>query len=138
MKTIVLILSLVILVSICHLVLAQDEKGWLGAVFTADQCLKIQPGVYEVKRKLCRIRYRITRHEKTFTINGTLDFNKKFVPTRPRRIELEVLFMDSGYVCRRQVTLEIMVTELPVSFSVATDHTAEPQYIRTYYTLYYQ
>ena len=138
MKATCLTLSLLILVSICHLALAQDEKGWLGAVFTADQCLKIQPGEVEVKRKLCRIKYRITRHNKTFTINGTLEFNKKFVPTRPRRIELEVLFMDSGYVCRRQVNLEKTVTGLPVTFTVSADQISTPQYIRTYYILHYQ
>ncbi len=138
MKTTVLTMSLVILISTSHLVSAQDEKGWLGAVFTAEQCLRIQPGEVEVKRKLCRIQYRITRGSQGFTIDGTLDFNEKFVPTRPKRIELEVLFMDAGYVCRRQVNLDKTVTELPVTFSVSADRISAPQYIRTYYILHYQ
>ena len=138
MKATFLTLSLVILIFTSHLVLAQDEKGWVGTVFTADKCLKIQPGEYEVKRKLCRIQYRITRGSQGFTIDGTLDFNNKFVPTRPKRIELEVLFMDSGYVCRRQVNLDKTVTDLPVTFSVSADHASAPQYIRTYYILHYQ
>ena len=138
MKTAVLALSLVVLISTSHPLLAQDEKGWLGAVFTADKCLRIQPGEFEVKRKLCRIQYRITRGSQGFTIHGSLDFNKKFVPTRPKRIELEVLFMDAEYVCRRQVNLDKTVTDLPVTFSVSADHASAPQYIRTYYILHYQ
>ena len=137
MKTTGIIVSVAAILLASVLVGAQDEKGWLGTSFAPDKCLHIRAGKFDVKRKLCRITYDIKRGNGIFTINGFLDFNKKFVPTRPKRIELEVLFIDDRYVCRRQVNLDKPVTAQPVSFSVTTPSATEPQYIRTYYTLYY-
>ena len=117
---------------------AQDDKGWLGAVFAPNKCLALRPGEFVVKRKLCRIQYNITLQDEMFLITGTLYFNKQFVPTRPKRVELEVLFMDTQFVCQRQISLEKPVTEVPVTFSVITGRSGKTQYVRTYYTLYYQ
>ena len=138
MKAIGITLSVLALIFACSLAAAQDENSWVGTSFAPQKCLEIQPGDFEVRRKLCRIAYHIEQRNNVFVIAGSLDFNKKFVPTRPKRIELELLFMDDRYVCRRQINLDKAVTLEPVSFSVTVPITAETRYIRTYYTLYYR
>ena len=138
MKVMCSALSAAAIVLVGGMVAAQDQKGWLGTAFEPDQCLQIQPGEYEVRRKLCSIRYEIELRDEVFVINGIVDFNPTFVPKRPKRIDLEVLFIDDRYVCRRQIDLKKSVDKHPVTFSVTNSKTAAPQYIRTYYTLYYQ
>ena len=138
MKIIRMTIPAMALALVGSLVSAQNEKGWVGASFAPEQCLKIQAGEFEVRRKLCRITYDIALQNEVFTIDGIVDFNKKFVPTRPKRIELELLFIDDRYVCRRQINLDKAVTSQPVSFTVTIPRTTESQYIRTYYTLYYR
>ena len=138
MKVIRTVLSAAAIALVCGAVTAQDQMGWLGTAFEPDKCLQIQTGEYEVRRKLCTIRYEIERHDDVFIINGIVDFNPMFVPKRPQRIDLEVLLIDDRYVCRRQINLQKAVGMRPVVFSVTTPKTAAPQYIRTYYTLYYQ
>ena len=138
MKTIGIILWAAAVLLASGLAAAQDEKGWLGTSFAPEKCLLIRSGEFEVRRKLCRITYVIKQGNGVFTIDGLVEFNRKFVPTRPKRIELEVLFIDDQYVCRRQINLAKPVTAQPVRFSVTTPTAAGPQYIRTYYTLYYR
>ncbi len=138
MRAISVTLSMAAVIWTGSLVLAQNDKGWIGTTFHPDRCLRIQAGEFEVQRKLCRIKYDIKLQNKIFTIDGRLDFNKKFVPTQPKRVELELLFIDDRFVCRRQINLDKPVINLPVTFSVEAPTTTTPQYIRTYYTLYYQ
>lgn len=68
----------------------QGQKGWLQSSFEPQQCLMIRKGEFEVRRKLCTIRYEITSQGDLFRIDGFLAFNKKFVPDLPRGVELEV------------------------------------------------
>ncbi len=117
--------------------LAQQGNGWLGHTFPPEKCLRIHQGEYEVRRKLCTIIYRITQHDRHFEIAGNLSFNKKFVPRKPKRVELEILFMDDAYICRKQVNLDLQVQEIPLKFSVRADKKPDQQFIRTYYTLHY-
>ena len=122
----------------CNQVLAQQDKGWVGYKFAPQKCLKIQEGEFEVQRKLCNITYQITLQNNRYVITGHLSYNKKFVPKTPKRIELEILFIDDQFVCRKQINLNRQVEEIHLKFSVIADTTQEQIYIRTYYTLYYQ
>ena len=131
-------LSLVALILVSGAAMAQDHKGWLGKKFRPQECLEIKAGEFEVKRKLCRIRYCIRQKKTNYEIKGTLDFNKKFVPRHPKRVELELLLIDNGYVCRKQINIDKKVTLTPFSFSMITVKNPDQMYIRTYYTLYYQ
>jgi hypothetical protein len=121
----------------CGHVLAQDQKVWVGHRFQPSQCRKIQQGQFEVNRKLCNIKYDIKPHNLLFKIDGLLEFNQKFVPTQPKRVELEVLFIDDQYVCRKQINQLKKVVKTPVPFSIVAEDIANYKYIRTYYTLYY-
>ena len=131
-------LSLVALILVPSLAMAQDDKGWLGKKFRPQECHEIKAGEFEVKRKLCRIRYRIRQKKTNYEIKGTVVFNKKFVPRNPKRVELELLLIDNDYVCRKQINIEKEVIETPLSFSMITVKDPDQMYIRTYYTLYYQ
>ncbi len=121
-----------------NLVFAQQEKGWVGFKFSPEICLRIQEGEFEVQRKLCKITYPITLQDKRYDTTGRLSFFKKFVPKTPKRIELEILLIDGQFVCRRQINLDRDVEEIPLIFSLTLDSTTQPEYIRTYYTLYYE
>ena len=138
MKRVSLTMSLVAFILMPSLVLAQNEKGWVGYKFRPEECVEIKAGEFEVKRKLCNVRYRINRKNTKYEIKGSLDFNEKFVPRIPRRVELELLFIDEKYVCRKQINMEKTVDEIPLSFSIEAVKNTHHMYIRTYYTLYYQ
>ena len=138
MKQFGLALSLVALILVYSLAMAQYDKGWLGKKFRPQECVQIKAGEFEVNRKLCRIRYRISMENTHYEIKGTLDFNKKFVPRNPKRVELELLLIDNDYVCRKQINIEKKVNQIPLSFSLITLKNPDHMYVRTYCTLYYQ
>jgi len=46
--------------------------------------------------------------------------------------------MDNQFVCRKQINIDKAVNEIPVKFTVLADKHPDQQFIRTYYTLYYQ
>ncbi len=138
MKLVGLKIMMIACLSLSNLVQAQQDKGWLGQKFPPEKCLKIQVGEYEVQRKLCNITYQIALKKSRYEIIGNLSFNKKFVPKKPKRVELEILFMDNQFVCRKQINIDKAVNEIPVKFTVLADKHPDQQFIRTYYTLYYQ
>ena len=138
MKQYCVVLSLVALILVPSLAMAQGDKVWLGKKFRPQECIEIKTGEFEVKRKLCRISYLIRQNKTHYEIKGTLDFSKQFVPRDPKRVELELLRIDKDYVCRQQINIEKMVKETPLSFSMNTVKNPDQMYIRTYYTLYYQ
>lgn len=56
MRAISVTLSAAAVIWTGSLVLAQNDKGWIGTTFHPDRCLRIQAGEFEVQRKLCRIK----------------------------------------------------------------------------------
>jgi hypothetical protein len=120
-------------------VAAEDfEKAWVGQPFQPEQCVAIQKGETTFRRKLCRIDYRIVPSAGGYAVEGVLSFNSKFVPRRPRRIDLEILLIDRSFVCIEQINMHREVGPGAVDFSFAVPGGSQARYLRTYYILQYE
>ncbi len=72
-----------------------------------------------------------------YAVEGRLTFNPRFVPRRPRAIDLEILLISAAGICTRQINQHLMVTADEVVFVFQVPPTAGTRYLRTYYTLHY-
>ena len=129
---------LVAIVSALPVSAAATSKPWIGHQFQSEQCVPIREGQITFKRKLCRIDYRINPKDGGYHIEGYLTFNPRFVPRLPKSVDLEILLMDTRFVCTEQINLHRAVDKPSLYFAIAVPPTALARYIRTYYTLHYE
>ena len=117
---------------------ATNDQVWVGTKFRPEQCLKIEAGRHEVKRKLCTIAYDITSKKGQFEVDALLRFDNTFIPDKVSHVELEVLLMDKAWVCTRQLNLKSGVTDNQARFSFKAEDLPGQRYVRTYYIIYYR
>ena len=113
------------------------DRAWIGQHFPAAQLVALRDGEATFARKLCTIQYLMRRQEAFFAVEGRLTFNPRFVPRRPRAIDLEILLISAAGICTRQINQHLMVTADEVVFVFQVPPTADTRYLRTYYTLHY-
>lgn len=114
------------------------EKVWIGRQFEPEHGIASQAGRTRFTRKLCPIVYRIKPIAAGYAVKGVLSFNPKFVPRRPRRIDLEILLIDRTFVCIEQINMDRDVGPGPVDFHFEVPFDGGARYLRTYYTLHYE
>ena len=132
-------LPLLVMLATALPVTAEDvEKVWIGHQFEPEHCIAIQAGRTRFTRKLCQIVYRISPNAAGYAVEGVLSFNPKFVPRRPRRIDLEILLIDRTFVCIEQINMGRDVGPGPVDFRFEVPSDGGARYLRTYYTLHYE
>lgn len=117
---------------------ADDAAVWVGTKFRPEQCLKIEAGRHDVKRKLCTITYDIKPKNGQFEVDALLRFDNTFIPDKVSHVELEVLLMDEAWVCTRQLNLKSDVMENQARFSFKAEDLPGQRYVRTYYIIYYR
>ena len=115
----------------------KDDQVWIGQHFRPEQLVALRDGEATFARKLCTIHYRMHRRGDHFTVEGRLTFDPRFVPRRPRAIDLEILLINAAHVCTRQIDRHLEVTADQVVFVFKVPQKPLPQYLRTYYTLLY-
>lgn len=116
----------------------QPDSVWVGTRFSPRQCVLIEEGQHEVKRKLGTIAYDIRMVNTLYQIEGRIEFNEKFVLPTVSEVELEVLLIDEEFVCRKQLNLRSEVEDRRASFSFVTENISSHRYVRTYYIVHYR
>lgn len=116
----------------------QTDSVWVGTRFSPNQCVLIEEGRHEVKRKLCTIAYDIRMVNTLYQVEGQIEFNEKFVLPTVNEVELEVLLIDEALVCRKQLNMRSSVKDRRASFSFVTENISSQRYVRTYYVVHYR
>lgn len=117
---------------------AGNDAVWVGTKFRPEQCLKIEAGRHEVKRKLCTIVYDIKPISGRFDVDALLTFDNTFIPDKVSHVELEVLLMDKAWICTRQLNLKSDVNENQARCSFKVEDMPDQRFVRTYYIIYYR
>lgn len=129
---------LLAIVSLMPAIAGETDNVWIGHRFKPEQCVTIRAGEETFTRKLCRIDYRIKKTAGAHDIEGLLTFNTKFVPRRPRVVDLEILLIDRQFTCIEQINISRIVDMPPVRFDLRVPSDSRALYLRTYYTLHYE
>lgn len=133
-----LFISSVLLIGAAAVLSAADQGVWIGRQFTPRQCLAITTGAFDVKRKLCNIRYVIQPQGDRYRIDARLRFDETFIPDKVSDVELEILLMDENRVCTRQLNQRHTVQGHETRFTFVADKVPGQRYVRTYYIIYYK
>ncbi len=115
----------------------QNNAVWVGHRFSPEQLVALRSGEATFARKLCTIHYHIRRQDDHFTVQGRLEFNPRFVPRRPRAIDLEILLVNAQHMCTGQINQHHAVTADEVPFAFQVPATPPNHFVRTYYTRHY-
>jgi hypothetical protein len=128
----------IILIGYVAFALAETPGVWVGTRFEPEQCLKVDEGTFDVKRKLCTITYDIRSDSDSYVVNGRIRFNKKFIPDNVCEVELEILLIDENRVCTKQLNQMTKADKGKVSFAFEAEKTNSQKYVRTYYIIHYK
>jgi len=134
-------LKFLLILSISCLLIATSafsESYWLGNRFSSQQCIAIEEGRHVAKRKLCTITYEIRMVNGLYQVSGHMVFKETYVPADANEVELQVLLIDEGFVCRDELNMRSKIENRQASFSFTTEDIPTHRYVRTYFIVHYR
>jgi len=114
------------------------ESYWVGKRFSAQQCVLIEEGRHQARRKLCTITYDVRKSNTLYRVDGHMEFKETYVPPEAHEVEFQVLLIDEGFVCRKQLNMRSNIEKRQAKFSFVTEQMPINRYVRTYFVVHYR